>query len=496
MVKPHGEPFASWSVLHTALFLILIITPVTVMAQGWPEIFDTGQLLTLNLELDAGDWQTIQHDETFDLEFPANLWLEGEAPILVSLRRKSGDPLDGASGYTKVSLKVDINEYVDGQTWHDLKKLSLENGDDQDVVTEGLAWYVHRLASGPEGYGYPVGLAAWVSVVVNGVDIGVYVNVEQPDKQFLRNRDLYVNGSTWLYKMSDVNSYDLKFGDGDSPTFLALCYEPFQHGGGSCPFPGEEAFATELNDLIDMRGMLTLATLDAFTGNGDALFTHGKNAYFADFTTGHKRMYLPWDLDSTFPGANDGPFYPSGSDYSEIILAVPGFHDQFDSIMSTMLAGPLNMGNIGAFLNEAELVLTAALESDPNNQIGDSVAEHFDSLRERMERRIADAVDQFGVTAAPPVPSRLHLAQNHPNPFNPLTTVTFTLEKAGIASLRIFDASGRLARTLFTGYRDSGAHAVLWDGLDDSGRQVGDGVYLYRLDAAGESDTRKMVLVR
>ena len=129
-------------------------------------------------------------------------------------------------------------------------------------------------------------------------------------------------------------------------------------------------------------------------------------------------------------------------------------------------------------------------------QIGGSVAEHFDSLRERMERRIADAVDQFGVTAAPPVPSRLHLAQNHPNPFNPLTTVTFTLEKAGIASLRIFDASGRLVRTLFTDYRDSGAHAVLWDGRDDGGRQVGDGVYLYRLDAAGDSDARKMVLVR
>ena len=496
MVKTHGESSSGWSALRTALFLILIIAPVTVLAQGWPEIYDTDQLLTLNLELDHGDWQTIQNDETFDLEFPANLWLEGEAPILVSLRRKSGDPLDGASGYTKVSLKVDINEYVDGQTWHDLKKLSLENGDDQDVVTEGLSWYIHRLASGPEGYGYPVGLAAWVSVVVNGDDIGVYVNVEQPDKQFFRNRDLYVSGSTWLYKMSDINSYDLKFGDGDSPTFLALCYEPFQHGGDACPFPGEETFAAELNDLIDMRGMLTLATLDAFTGNRDALFTHGKNAYFADFTTGDKRMYLPWDLDSTFPGANDGAFYPSGDEYSEIILAIPEFHDLYDVIMMAMLAGPLNMGNVGAFLAESELVLTAALESDPNSQIEGPVAEHFESLRERMEQRIADAVDLFGVTAAPAVPSRLHLAQNHPNPFNPLTTVTFTLEKAGIASLRIYDAHGHLVRTLVSGHRDSGNHAVRWDGLDDDGRQVGDGVYLYRLDAAGDSDTRKMVLVR
>ncbi len=495
MTRTHCQSFARWKNL-TATLVLILVAPATTMAQDWPGIFDSDQLLTLNLELDNGDWQAIQNDDSFDLEFPANLWLEGETPMLVSVRRKSGDPLGEAAGYTKVSLKVDINEYVDGQTWHDLKKLSLENGDDQDVVTEGLAWYMHRLASGPSGYGYPVGLAAWVRVVVNGVDTGVYVNVEQPDKQFFRNRDLYLAGATWLYKMSDINSYDLKFGDGDSPTFQALCYAPFQHGGGACASPGDEDFAVALDDLIDMRGMLTLATLDAFTGNRDALFTHGKNAYFADFNFALKRMYYPWDLDSTFPGSGGGEFYPSGDEYSEIILAVPEFHDLYDDIMSAMLAGPLNMGNVGSFLDEAEVLLTTALENDPNNQIGDSVAGHFDSLRLRLAQRIEDAVALFGVTAAPSMPARLHLAQNHPNPFNPRTTVAFTLETAGSVSLRIYDASGRLVRTLIDGHRGGGNQTVIWNGLDDGGRLVGDGVYLYRLDAAGVSETRKMVLVR
>jgi len=478
------------------LFILVSLAPVVSMAQGWPEFFDTDELLTLNLELAEADWQNIQNDETFDIEVPADLWLDGEAPMLVSVRRKSGDPLQNGTPYTKVSLKVDINEYVDGQTWHDLKKLSLENGDDQDVVTEGLAWYLHRLASGTEAYGYPVGLAAWVRVVINGVDTGVYVNVEQPDKQFFRNRDLYLSGSTWLYKMSDINSYDLKFGDGDSPTFLALCYEPFQHGGAACPFPGDGVFATELSDLIDMRGMLTLATLDAFTGNNDALFTHGKNAYFADFSTGRKRMYLPWDLDSTFPGSLDGPYYPSGDEYSEVILAIPEFHELFDNIMSSMLAGPLTMANIGPLLDTAESILTEALENDPNSQIEGPATDHFASLRTRLADRIAGAVDLFGVSVASDVPRALRLAQNHPNPFNPMTTVRFTLERPGQAVLSVFDAAGRRVRTLVAGPYGAGTHTAVWDGRDDAGRALADGVYLCRLDAGGVSECRKMALVR
>lgn len=479
------------------LILVLLLTiPAKTIAQGWPEILDTDQLLGLNLELDPADWLAIQNDETFEVEVPADFWITGEPPILVSLRRKSGDPLGEAAGYTKVSLKVDINEYVDGQTWHDLKKLSLENGDDQDVVTEGLAWYLHRLASGPEGYGYPVGLASWVRVIINGVDTGVYVNVEQPDKQFFRNRDLYINGSTWLYKMSDINVYDLKFGDGDSPTFLTLCYEPFQHGGAACPFPEGGEFTAELNELIDMRAMLTLAILDAFTGNPDALFTHGKNAFFADFTTGHKRMYLPWDLDSALSGGGGGAFYPSGDEYSDIILAVPEFHELYDDIMSALLAGPLNIHNVDEFLDVAEPLLTSALEGDPNSQIEGSVAEHFAGLRERLNQRITAAVDYFGITSAPEVPSTLSLMQNQPNPFNPRTNISFSLEEGGVVSLRIFDVSGRLVRTLSSGFCDSGTHDVVWDGLDDNSHQVGNGVYFYRLDAIGVSMTRKMVMVR
>ncbi len=54
-----------------------------------------------------------------------------------------------------------------GQGWHGLRKLSLENGNDQDVVSEGLAWEIERAAAGELGYGYEAGHRAWVRLIVN-----------------------------------------------------------------------------------------------------------------------------------------------------------------------------------------------------------------------------------------------------------------------------------------------------------------------------------------
>jgi hypothetical protein len=157
-------------------------------------VYDPLQLLTLNLDMEPGDWSKVKKDTTFDIEVPAMFWADGEEPILISVRRKSADRLGD-----KVSLKLDINEFVD-QKWSGLKKLSLENGDDVDVVAEGFAWYLNRVAAAASDSGYDPGLAAWIKLYVNGEYQGVYVNVEQPDKTFLKNRGLYTKNETWLYK--------------------------------------------------------------------------------------------------------------------------------------------------------------------------------------------------------------------------------------------------------------------------------------------------------
>ncbi len=88
------------------------------------------------------------------------------------------------------------------------------------------------------------------------------------------------------------------------------------------------------------------------------------------------------------------------------------------------------------------------------------------------------------------------LFPNSPNPFNPSTRIAFELAVAGRTQLSIFDLRGMVVRRLLGGVLDAGRHSVTWDGRNDSGRQAGSGVYLYRLVTPTETLERKMLLVR
>jgi flagellar hook assembly protein FlgD len=88
------------------------------------------------------------------------------------------------------------------------------------------------------------------------------------------------------------------------------------------------------------------------------------------------------------------------------------------------------------------------------------------------------------------------LAQNHPNPFNPLTNIRFTVEKSGPLELAVYDVSGRKIRTLVRGITEAGDHLVTWDGTDRSGGRVPSGTYFYKLRSGTAVETRKMTLLK
>ncbi len=93
-------------------------------------------------------------------------------------------------------------------------------------------------------------------------------------------------------------------------------------------------------------------------------------------------------------------------------------------------------------------------------------------------------------------PSGLKLYVNSPNPFNPATTIRFEMPQAGPAAVRIYDASGRLVRALVEDQFGAGVHQVLWNGRDSGGRALDSGVYLYKLDAMGETLSGRMTLTK
>ena len=95
-----------------------------------------------------------------------------------------------------------------------------------------------------------------------------------------------------------------------------------------------------------------------------------------------------------------------------------------------------------------------------------------------------------------PLPDATFLAQNFPNPFNPITTIAFGLKKSGHVSLRIYDAAGRLVATLVDESRAAGSYTADWNARSTDGHAVSSGVYFYRLSAPGYERTRKMVLLK
>ena len=91
---------------------------------------------------------------------------------------------------------------------------------------------------------------------------------------------------------------------------------------------------------------------------------------------------------------------------------------------------------------------------------------------------------------------RFSLGQCYPNPFNPSTTISYTIGEAASVRLAIYDVSGRLVRVLVDGSRGAGTHSEIWDGTDNAGRGVSSGVYFYRLRSNAFMETRKMVLLK
>jgi hypothetical protein len=411
-----------------SLVLISLSTVVySSSAEDAAILYNPTQILKLHVQLSESDWQTIRHDETFDIEVPCYFWVENldppMDPIYVSIRRKSATALGD-----KISFKIDINEY-EGEhpdavdKWMGVKKLSLENGDDTNTLAEGLAWQMHKEAAAilsESGINYYPGRAAWVTITlhresggsVTDTPLGVYVNQEQVDKQFLKNRDMWIKDETWLIKKDDRGPVEFKESPDDaeepSPTQIVLNeYYPFITEFGKAKkreiSSAPQAPTALLNELINMDEMLTLGAVNAFSTNPDELFNKDKNAFYVDYdpVTALKRTYFPWDLDAVMR-KTDTDIYESGQakkpgPYQDSILCDPVFRAQYNFIMNELVReDSVFVPNLKALLDALEGELVLLYEADPNNNLGDSPSESFDLYRAWLDERVLNVRSQLG----------------------------------------------------------------------------------------------------
>lgn len=93
-------------------------------------------------------------------------------------------------------------------------------------------------------------------------------------------------------------------------------------------------------------------------------------------------------------------------------------------------------------------------------------------------------------------PKKFQLCQNHPNPFNPETTIKYQLPKSSEVSLKIYNLNGQVVKTMVNTKQAAGYYSVLWNGKDEYGNFVSSGMYLYSIKTNEFSQVRKMILVR
>jgi len=101
-------------------------------------------------------------------------------------------------------------------------------------------------------------------------------------------------------------------------------------------------------------------------------------------------------------------------------------------------------------------------------------------------------------TGIDPVAFANGLENAYPNPFNPTTTIRYSIASPGRVTLNIYNASGQLVRTLVDEDQTpaQGGFSKVWDGMNSQGNRVASGVYFYRLTAGDFSQTKKMVLLK
>ena len=113
--------------------------------------------------------------------------------------------------------------------------------------------------------------------------------------------------------------------------------------------------------------------------------------------------------------------------------------------------------------------------------------EHWDLLDELLNGTEEDMI---------PIPNKALISSNYPNPFNPSTTIAFSIPKDGLVKVGIYNVKGQKVKDLCDSEMLRGFHKVVWDGKDKHQRDVSSGIYFVKMQASGAIPTRKIMLMK
>ena len=299
-------------------------------------------------------------------------------------------------------------------------------------------------------------------------------------------------GGTWdgVGYVFDVRGGDGKFFSGDEP----LAFTGYYFTANFAAAAGAWQAALAVADLSDPTAAITAAatavatafSLDAATAA--AVVTGAATALGASFTAAVTAL-MTGGMDAATAAATafgqiapTGPTVLLGAMTAAGIAVNDGGHD-FSATAPT--AG-------GRLLFQVDANTVGGI-CVPVRQVVDVFA-HFTNTVDWVAP--TGPIKPLTISDESNIPMLFALHNNYPNPFNPVTTISFDLPEENYTEVAIYNMMGQKIRTLHTGNMNAGRHHILFDGVNDQNQQLGSGVYFYRVVAGEFQATKKMMLVK
>ncbi|HEV8323372.1 MAG TPA: CotH kinase family protein [Myxococcota bacterium] len=366
-------------------------------------LFDPAHVVEVAITMPPADWDALRY-QTRDLldilggqclaePFPSpftyfmgNVTVDGEARTDVGVRKKG---FLGSLDDVKPSLKLKFDEYVLDGSLYGLDRLTLNNSkQDPSFVHQCLAYAVFAEA----------GLASprcnFAHVTVNGEDMGLYVNVESVDKDFLKRWYADEDGNLYEGTLSDfrpewINTFDKKTNEMDPDrSDLDLVVAALDDATVS-----DAALYDSVSSVVDLDEFFTFWATEVIIHHWDGYANNTNNFYVYHDPTIDRFVFMPWGVDGVFqPDPFAGGMQPPTSVYATGVLArrlylAPDTQAMYLDRLRSVLDDAWHENAMQAEIDRMEALITPVIEAAGGAAAVDQAAGAIDEARDFVTTR-------------------------------------------------------------------------------------------------------------
>ena len=246
--------------------------------------------------------------------------------------------------------------------------------------------------------------------------------------------------------------------------------------------PEESAYS----EIINLNGITTTNIIPLADGPS-LFFAQRIDGNLNECNSGTQTIQVAWDGGIT-------P-YISGDTESDLFQYYIGYSDSSGALIPHI---PISIADINDNDNFHQLCFSTSDEIVKISMMANTVEDpnHDPNLYSEIDVNSCDGGEILKVPNINVPANNFTLKDNYPNPFNPLTTISYELLTDGIVNIVIYDLIGKKIKTLVSGFQTAGSKNVNWNATNNQGQSVSAGVYLYSIEAGDFRETQKMILLK